>query len=166
MTFVFVFYIPVQFSKSFPLSFRTARWLSHLVFPLSTVFFISFFPYVVCCLSAHSKCLFTLPWLISCQYSPTARLYYLIPLVLASTVFSDRYTCMHVFIKQTYGFWLIYNNFFTAYKILVLKIFSDFFKYVFAICVFNPLIVANIMVLWITFLSYKTCEGYRIIYAT
>ena len=97
------------------------------------LFFHKFFPYVICSLSAHSKCLFTLPWSISSQYSPTARLYYLIPFVLASTVFSDRHTCMHVFIKQTFGFWLIYNNFFTTYKIIFLKIFSDFFKYVFAI---------------------------------
>ena len=134
MTFVFVFYIPVQFSKSFPLSpFGTARWLSHLFFPLSTLFFISFISYVSAYLSEHSKSLFSVYRLISCQSSPTARLYYLIPLVLASTVFSDRHTCMHVFIKQTFGFWLIYNNFFTTYKIIFLKIFSDFFKYVFAI---------------------------------
>ena len=83
----FVFYIPVQFSKSFPLSFRTARWLSHLVSPLSTCFFTNFSGWLLPSHSVHSKISSLFSRLISCQSSPTARLYYLMPYLLASVIF-------------------------------------------------------------------------------
>ena len=83
MTFVFVFYFPVQFSKSFPLFLQTARWLSHRFLPLSTSFFRNLFYDCFSSLSAHRKYFSLSLWLISCQSSPTACIIYHISFIFS-----------------------------------------------------------------------------------
>ena len=109
MTFVFVFYFPVQFSKSFPLFLQTARWLSHRLLPLSTSFFRNLFYNWFPNLSAHRKYSSLSLWLISCQSSPTACLIYITHSLLASTFFMHFWTCMHVYFEMTVIFRLIYH---------------------------------------------------------
>ena len=137
MTFVFVFYIPVQFSKSFPLSFRTARWLSHLVLPMSTVFFISFFLMLSAAfqLTVNVSLLFP-DWL---AVSLPQRLVYItsyllfwqalfFPIIIHACMYlSNRHSDFGLFIiifllRTKYYFWkyfLIFLNMYLLYRFLI-----------------------------------------------
>ena len=156
-----MFYIPVQFSKSFPLSFRTARWLSHLVSPLSTCFFTNFSGWLLPSHSVHSKISSLFSRLISCQSSPTARLYYLMPYLLASVIFWSYYTCMHVFRRLTFGFWLIYHSLLVTIVNPVTENFSEFLYLFWSETNLLIFVVEKLTILWleiylITFLETAT----------
>ena len=109
-----MFYIPVQFSKSFPLSFRTARWLSHLVSPLSTCFFTNFSGWLLPSHSVHSKISSLFSRLISCQSSPNGL--FILPHALPfgkCSFLIELY--MHACISKIYIRILAYLSFFFCY---------------------------------------------------